>query len=368
MNLADIEKFFELWAPRWTAWERDNVGIQVGRRSHRVRRVLVTLDVTPEVIDEAVSRKADTIISHHPLLFRPAKSLSDGDEVGSMALSLAEKKIALYSAHTNLDAAPEGVSFALARTLGVATPRFLAPAKDSLVKLAVFVPEDHAERVASAMADAGAGVIGEYTSCSFRIKGKGTFRGSASSHPFSGAPMRLEEVEELRVEMLVPRAHVNSVVRAMKAVHPYEEVAYDVYTLETPNPNFGMGAIGTLSKSVKLSSFLSRIKKVLGAESVRYAGDLHQEIKTVGVCGGSGSELLDVAIGAGADILVTADVRYHTYHSAAGRIALVDAGHWETEQVVLPVIARRLKEWSGAHKESVDVILTRQRTNPIHSI
>ena len=368
MKLADLEKFFEMWAPRWTAWERDNVGIQIGRRSHPVRRVLITLDVTPEIIEEAVRKKADTIISHHPLLFRPAKSLSDSDEVGRLVLSLAEKRIALYSAHTNLDSAPDGVSFALARALGVGTPKFLAPAMNTLVKLAVFVPEEYTAKVAAAMADAGAGVIGEYSSCSFRIEGKGTFRGSASSRPFSGAPKNLEEVDELRLEMLVPRARVNSVVRAMKSVHPYEEVAYDVYPLENGNPNFGMGAVGALSRPVKLASFLRTIKKALRSESLRYTGVLRQEIRTVAVCGGAGSDLLDAAIGAGADVLVTADVRYHAYHAASGHIALVDAGHWETEQVVLPVIGQRLKEWAHAHNETIDVLLTKHRTNPIHSL
>jgi len=368
MKLADIEQFFEAWAPRWTAWERDNVGIQVGRRSHRVQRVLIALDVTPEVIAEAVKDKADTIISHHPLLYRPPSSISDSDDVGAMALSLAEKKIALYSAHTNLDAAPEGVSFALAHILGVVRPRFLAPAKESLVKVVVFVPEGHADRVANAMAEAGAGVIGEYSSCSFRQKGKGTFRGSASSRPFSGKPLSFEEVEEIRLEMLAPRARVNAVVRAMKSVHPYEEVAYDLYRLENANANFGMGTIGDLRRPVRLSAFLSKVKKALKAESVRYAGILGQEISSVAVCGGGGSELIETAIGAGADVLVTADVRYHSYHAAAGRIALIDAGHWETEQVILPVVAARLKAWSESHNDRIDIVLTKHMTNPIHSI
>lgn len=368
MKLSDIELFFETWAPRWTAWERDNVGIQVGRRSQHVGRVLLALDVTHEIIDEAVKRKADAIISHHPLLYRPATSLSDGDMVGSLALSLAEKKIALYSAHTNLDAAPDGVSFALARALGVSSPKFLAPADGTLVKIAVYVPESHSERVAQAMAEAGAGIIGEYSSCSFRTKGKGTFRGSAASHPFEGSPKSLEEVEEVRIEMLAPRASVSSVVRAIKSVHPYEEVAYDVYTLENGSPNFGMGAIGTLKKAAKFSAFIALTKKTLGAESVRFVGSLRQSVTTVAVCGGSGSELLEAAVRAGADVLVTADVRYHAFHAAAGRIALVDAGHWETEQFILPVIARRLNEWSAAHKKSLDVVLTKHITNPIHSI
>lgn len=366
MKLTDLVRFFESWAPHWTAWERDNVGIQVGRRSHRIRRVLVTLDVTPAVVAEAIRKKADTIVSHHPLLFRPPKAFTDTDEVGRLALTLAEKRIALYSSHTNLDVAPDGVSFALARALGVTKPVFLSPLKGSLLKIAVFVPESHLEQVAGAMAEAGAGVIGQYTSCSFRLNGKGTFKGSASTNPFVGTATQLETVEETRLEMLVPRASVNSVVRAMRSTHPYEEVAYDLYTLENSDPNYGMGAIGELSKKVSLSSFLRMLKKSLRAESVRYTGSLRQSVRTVAVCGGSGSQLLDAAVSAGADVLVTADVRYHTFQSAAGRIALVDAGHWETEHVILPVIVRKLREWSAAKNEHLDIRLTQYSTNPIH--
>jgi dinuclear metal center YbgI/SA1388 family protein len=368
MKLTDLEQFFESWAPRWTAWERDNVGVQVGRRSHRVQRILVTLDVTPAVVSEAIRKKVDTIVSHHPLLYRAPKTFTDADEVGRLALTLAEKRIALYSSHTNLDAAPEGVSFALAKVLGVKDARFLTPLKGALLKIAVFVPESHVEQVAGAMAEAGAGVIGQYKSCSFRLKGKGTFEGSASSNPFIGTATNLEAVEEIRLEMLVPRASVSSVVRAMRSAHPYEEVAYDLYALENSDPNYGMGAIGNLKRKVTLSSFLRVLKKSLHAETVRYTGSLRQSVQTVAVCGGSGSELLDAAVSAGADVLVTADIRYHTFHSSTGRIALVDAGHWETEHVVLPVIARKLREWSAAQHEHLDIILTKHRTNPIHSI
>ncbi len=367
MKLADIEQFFETWAPRWTAWERDNVGIQVGRRSHTVRRVLVALDVTPEVIEEARKQKADTIVSHHPLLFRPPPSVSDTDSVGSMVLSLAEQKIALYSAHTNLDSAPDGVSFALARALGILKPRFLAPLKDSLVKIAVFVPESHVERVARAMSEAGAGIIGEYASCSFRLGGKGTFRGSASSRPFSGKPLQLEVVDETKLEMLVPRADVNAVVHAMKKEHPYEEVAYDLYTLENMNPNFGMGAIGELGKPTTLGLFLKKVKKALDVRSIRYTGAEQKKIGRVAVCGGAGTELLETAIASHADVLVTADVRYHAFHSAVDRIALVDAGHWETERLVLPVIADRLRACAAARNNDFYVTITKHITNPIRT-
>lgn len=367
MKLADIERFFESWVPRWTAWERDNVGLQVGRRSRRVKNVLVALDVTPEIVGEAIRKDIDLIVSHHPLLFRPPSSISDSTPVGSLLLSLAEHRIALFSAHTNLDASPDGVSFALARALGIPNPVFLAPMKDSLAKLAVFVPADYVEAVTAAMAEAGAGVVGEYTSCSFRSEGIGQFRGSEKSSPFSGKPLRLEEVDETRLEMIVPRARLQAVVAAMKSAHPYEEVAYDIYSLENTNPNFGMGALGDLPRSIPLKAFLTRLKKAIHAESVRFTGSLTQKIQRVAVCGGAGAELLEHAVSAKADVFVTADVRYHPFHEAAGRIALVDAGHWETEQVVLPVLASKLRSWAASQNEKLVVSLTQHSTNPIHS-
>lgn len=367
MELEDIERCFEAWAPRWTAWERDNVGLQVGRRSRKISKILVALDMTPEVLEEAAAMKAELIVTHHPLLFRPPSSVSDSDPTGAMILSLAEKRIALFSAHTNLDAASGGVSFALAQALGVDKPRFLTPLKDTLVKIAVFVPEQHAEVVAAAMAENGAGIIGEYQECSFRVSGIGTFHGSEHSTPTVGKPQQLEKVSEVRVEMVVPRSRISAVVAAMKSVHPYEEVAYDLYMLENGNPNFGMGAVGTIAKQQTVRSFLGLVKKTLHAESLKYTGSLNQTVKRIAVCGGSGSELLEDAIRAKADVFVTADVRYHGFQSARGRIALIDAGHYETERVVLPAIAERLRSIAKSRHEKLVVTITKQSTNPIHS-
>ena len=367
MKLAEIERFFDTWVPRWTAWERDNVGLQVGRRSRRVKNVLVALDVTPEIVGEAIRNNADLIVSHHPLLFRPPSSISDSTSVGSILLSLAEHRIALFSAHTNLDASGEGVSFALAHALGIKEPSFLAPLNNSLAKIAVFVPASHVDQVAAAMAEAGAGVIGEYDSCSFRLEGKGTFRGSANARPYAGKALRHEEVGETRLEMILPRARTAAVVAAMKGAHPYEEAAYDVYLLENANPNFGMGAVGELRRPMSLRQFLTSVKKATGAKSVRFTGSLTQKVRRVAVCGGAGSDLLDHALSAKADVFVTADVKYHPFHEAAGRIVLVDAGHWETEHLVLPVLASKLRAWASTQHENLVVSVTQHSTNPIHS-
>ncbi len=366
MTIAEVEQCMDSWAPRWTAWERDNVGLQVGDRQRRVRRMLVCLDVTEAVVDEAIDKKIDLIIAHHPLLFRPPSAVVTSEPVGNLVLRLAEHRIALYASHTNLDSAKDGVNFALARTLGLQQPKFLQPLQETLVKVVVFVPHDHVDSVASAMSDAGAGMIGEYESCSFRLEGKGTFRGSSASTPFVGKKGKLESVEEVRLEMIAPRARISAIVESMRRVHPYEEVAYDVYPLLNSNPNYGLGVIGTLPRPHTLRSFLQQARQALRAEALRYAGDLKQRVRRVAVCGGSGSDLLSTAVAAGADVFVTADVRYHTYHAAEGRIALVDAGHWETEQVVLPVVAERLREFVSSKRGRVQVFITQQNTNPTH--
>jgi len=367
MTVADIEKFFDMWAPRWAALERDNVGLQVGDSLQSVKRILVTLDVTGEVVSEAERKKVDLIVSHHPLLFRPPSTITSSDRVGRLVLRLAQKKIAVFSAHTNLDSARDGVSFSLARVLGLRNIRFLTPLKDTLVKVAVFVPEEHVEKVTSAMATAGAGVIGNYTSCSFRLRGKGTFKGSQDTRPFVGKALQMEIVDEVRLEMLAPRATLPDVITAMKNAHPYEEVAYDVYPLQNADPNFGVGAIGELPRPLTLKALLNRAKKRLNAESLRYVGHLDRQVHRVAVCGGSGSELLNEAITAGADVFLTADVRYHAFHEARDRIALVDAGHWETEHTALPAIERRLREFINQTGDEVQVFLSQCSTNPTHS-
>lgn len=308
MRVVDIIKSLNEWAPKWAAWEKDNIGLQVGDEQQKVTKVFVTLDVTRQTISEAIARKADLIISHHPLLFQPISAITTRDSIGKTVLQLVKHKIALFSAHTNLDFAKDGVSFTLAKSLGLENIRFLSPIKNLLAKIVIFVPEKNCRQVMQAMSQAGAGVIGEYTSCSFSMEGKGSFRGSTSSNPFIGKQNKLESVEEIRLEMITPRANISEVIAAMQGVHPYEEVAYDIYFVENPNHNFGMGAIGKLPKPQSLGTFLHNIKRALGSKALRFAGSPLKKIHQVAVCGGSGSELLPDAINAGADAFVTADI------------------------------------------------------------
>lgn len=368
MTVSDIERIMEDWAPLWTAWDRDHVGLQLGRRNQRVSKVMVALEVTDGIVEEAIRRKIDLLVTHHPPFFHPVTSVIDADQTGNHILTLAQHNIAVYSSHTNLDSARGGVSFALARALGIRNARMLQPLEGKLSKIIVFAPATHVEQIAARMSANGAGTIGDYEACSFRTEGIGTFKGTADSRPFLGKKASYEHAKEVRLEMVTPSARVADVVQGIKEVHPYEEVAYDVYPVATPSVNFGMGAIGSLARETTLRAFLRTCKRSLGAAALRYTGTDRQNVRTVAVCGGSGSDLLGAAVRAGADVFVTADVRYHTFHAAQGRIALVDAGHWETEHCVLEPVRKRLLEATQRLNQRVFITLAHTSTNPVQSI
>jgi dinuclear metal center YbgI/SA1388 family protein len=305
------------------------------------------------------------IVSHHPLLFTPLRSVTPATAEGRILRELLRANIALYSAHTNLDFTDGGTSFALAETLGLAGVRFLETPYRNQRKIVTFVPPDRADAVAAAMAGAGAGKIGNYDQCSFRVEGTGTFRGNASSRPSVGKPGRLERTGEVRLEMMLPEWSVATVVRAMHEAHPYEEVAYDVYPLDNENPAYGMGVIGALKRPVPLLRFLRHLKRALGTGALRYAGDPGRTVRTVALCGGSGGKLLSSAIRAGADCFVSADLRYHAFHEASGKIALVDAGHYETETPVVGAIIARLTREAKRRGAPPQVLRAGRVANPV---
>jgi dinuclear metal center YbgI/SA1388 family protein len=365
VTVRDIQEFMEAWAPADIAWERDNVGLQTGDPGTRLRGILVALDVTEGIVAEAVRRGANLIVSHHPLLFRPLRTVTDGTPRERCLAALIRKGVALYSAHTNLDFTRDGTSFALAGALGVTVEGFLKSPFTLQEKIVTFVPPSHADRVASAMAEAGGGRVGAYENCSFRTAGRGTFRGTGTSHPVIGRKGVLEDVEEVRLEMAAPRRAVGKVVRAMIGAHPYEEVAYDVYPLDNTSSEYGMGTIGSLGRSVPLRQFLATVRSSLGAPALRWTGDPRSSVQKIALCGGSGSDLLPDAVRSGADVFVTADVRYHTYQEAEGTIALVDAGHYETEIPVVASVVARLRREIQSRGERIPVRAASQSTNPV---
>lgn len=365
MTVNDIHTILAAWAPKEIAWERDNVGLQVGDMKAEVAGILVALDCTERIVTEAKKRNANLIVTHHPLLFRPPKTITPGDEVGKCIRALIANNIHLYSAHTNLDFTRGGVSFAIAEALGLQEVDFLRTPHRVQKKIVTFVPEAQVAKVRDAMAAAGAGVIGNYDHCSFGTIGAGSFRGNEASNPSVGEKGKLEQVSEVRLEMIANQWDVPRVLKAMRASHPYEEVAYDVYALENASNEFGEGIIGSLPKAMRIENFLTLVKKSLGAKAVRRTVSFGKPIRKVAACGGAGADLLDTAIACGADAFITADVRYHDFHRAAHRIVLVDAGHYETEHLVVEALVKRLKKEFVAWGKGIPVSAARQSTNPI---
>ncbi|MEM9664417.1 MAG: Nif3-like dinuclear metal center hexameric protein [Bacteroidota bacterium] len=364
-----IIQALEAWAPAASAQSYDQVGLQVGRADQEIDRGLIALDLTEDVVQEAAAQGAQVIITHHPLLFKPLRRVTPQDASGHLVLKLAQADIAYYAIHTNLDAAHGGVSFALARQLGLEQVSFLAPEASTLCKLVVFVPLDHVDRVREALGQAGAGHLGAYAECAFTVQGTGTFRPLPQAQPFIGeAGGGLERVAEARLETVVPRWSVQRAVAAMRAAHPYEEVAYDVYPVEQPTPNQGLGAIGVLPEAEALPRFLSRVATALDTSILRYVGADNAMVQRVAVCGGSGSSLIGQAKRAGADAYVTADITYHSYFEAltpSGRpqMALVNAGHYETEAITETLLV----DWLTERFPTVAWARTQHRTSPVRS-
>lgn len=368
-SIRDIIETLEEWAPPGSAQDYDNVGLQVGNADRTVTTALVALDATPQVLREAEEIGAELVITHHPLLFRPLEGVTADDFVSSLALRFAEARIGLYSAHTNLDAAPGGVSFALAERLDLQDVEFLNTFEDSLYKLAVFVPEEAFEDVRQALADAGAGRIGNYEACAFASEGTGYFKPRAEATPYIGeADGDVESAQERKLEVEVARWNLDSVLSAMEAAHPYEKVAYDLYPVKQKNSRAGLGAVGRLNTPMPLSDVLDRIATRLDAGSLRYAGDGEATVERVAVCGGAGSDFIGMARRAGADAYVTADVKYHEFFEVLDgegtpEMALIDPGHYESEAVTEPL----LRDWFEERFPEVSWHRTETTTSPMRT-
>ncbi|MFB6229743.1 MAG: Nif3-like dinuclear metal center hexameric protein [Salinibacter sp.] len=349
-TIADIANALEDWAPPGSAQDYDNVGLQVGNARRSVSAAVLALDATPDVLAEAKEHDAELVVTHHPLLFQPLDGVTADGYVSNLALRFAEAGIGLYSAHTNLDAAPQGVSFALADRLGLTDVGFLDGFEDTLYKLAVFVPEDAFDDVRQALADAGAGQIGDYEACAFATEGTGFFKPGSDTDPHIGeAGGEVESAAERKLEVEVVHWDLSTVMAALQDAHPYEEVAYDLYPVAQKNSQAGLGALGHLDKPVPLSDFLDRVATRLDAGSLRYAGAPDATIERVAVCGGAGSDFIGTARGAGADAYVTADVKYHEFFDALDtdgtpQMALIDPGHYETEALTEALLRNWLQE------------------------
>ena len=342
--MARIAEAVERIAPLALAEEWDNCGLQAGDPQAEANRVLVALTPLPEVFDEAEEKGTDFLLLHHPLIFRPLKTIVTSSYPGDLLARAIRNGLAVYAAHTSYDAAPAGVSVALARALGLGGPlRVLSP-RGALRKLVVFVPEENVDAVAKALAGAGAGVIGDYTECTFRTRGAGTFRGGDETNPYLGEKGRLEEVEEVRMETVVPAHALRRAVEAATAVHPYEEMALDVYPVEGSPEGCGYGRLGTLPEQFTAGELRDHVSESLGFPS-RLVADAGRRIEVVAVLGGSGGSFIPEAAASGAHAFVTGDVDYHDALLAESLgLTVIDAGHAATELPSLEPLALRLAE------------------------
>jgi dinuclear metal center YbgI/SA1388 family protein len=366
-RLADWIALVDRCYPERDAQGWDAVGLHVGAPDDPVTKVLVALDVTEDVLDEAAAEGADLVLAHHPLLFRPLERLTPATASGKLALRAARARIGVLAAHTNLDAAVPGTTDPIVEALDLVEVEPLVRGPGAArVKLVTFVPVEATDAVLGALARAGAGVIGEYEECSFRVAGTGTFRPSAAANPVVGERGERNAVEEHRLEVVLPAARLAAVVRALEAAHPYEEVAHDVYPLLGDEPTGkGSGRVGRLAEPLPLREVADRLAVGLPSPHLRLAGDPDRLVSRVAACGGAGDGHIADALRVGADVYVTGDLRHHvTLDAMTLGMALIDAGHFATEAPAMEAARSRLEE--AAREDGLDAVLlaSRLRTEP----
>jgi dinuclear metal center YbgI/SA1388 family protein len=352
-----VIQMMEQLAPKHYAMPDDKIGLQLGTLNKEIRNVLVALDVTEDVVMEAIQKHADLIIAHHAIVYRPLKHLQTDTPAGRLYEKLIKHDIAVYIAHTNLDVADGGVNDMMAQALGLTGLSHLeAVHTEKLMKLVVFIPETHQEQVRNAVFNAGAGGIGHYSHCSFNLTGTGTFLPGDGAKPFIGAAGQFESVMEVRFETVLPESIERKVIQAMLKAHPYEEVAYDLYPLELKGRTFGLGRVGKLSEPCSVAELVDQVKQAFSVPTVRIVGELQQIVKKVAVLGGAGSRYIQPALFAGADVLITGDIDYHSAQDAlAAGLILIDPGH-NVEKIMKHHVAEYLTKHLLEKKYTTRVI------------
>lgn len=342
-RVSDILGIINKIAQPALAEEWDNVGLMVGDPAAQVKRIMVALDGVRETVDAAISEGCQLLLTHHPFIFRPLRKVSTGDPTGRLVAQAIKHDLAVISLHTNYDIADGGLNDLLAERLGVHNCKPLkVTGTGELVKLGVFVPKGHEEQVLAALFRFS-GFIGNYSDCSFRCHGVGTFRPLEGANPFIGEVGKRESVEEARIEVLLRKTDLSAAVIALRKAHPYEEPAFDLYPLLNSGQPWGLGRIGELGAATTLEGFAGEVKKRLGLSGVRFVGAGKRKVKRVALCGGSGASLISDAHRLGADLFVTGDVKYHDARDAeALGLALVDAGHFGTEILMVQGVAARV--------------------------
>ncbi|WP_409270682.1 Nif3-like dinuclear metal center hexameric protein [Neobacillus sp. SCS-31] len=368
INGHELIRLMESFSPKEYAMEGDRIGLQIGQLNRPVDKVLIALDLVEEVVDEAIEKGVQLIIAHHPPIYRPLAKLATDTAQGRIFEKLIKHDISVYAAHTNLDVATGGVNDMLSEALGLENSEVLVPTyEEQLKKIVVFVPHEHAGQVMEAMGNAGAGAIGNYSHCSFSTGGTGRFLPGEGTNPFIGSEGKVEEVEEVRIETIVPERLAKKVVSAMTKAHPYEEPAYDIYPLENKGATLGLGRIGTI-KEITLREFAEKVKTDLGVEAVRVVGNLDAKVKKVAVLGGDGNKYFSHAKFKGADVYVTGDIYYHVAQDALMLgLNIVDPGH-NVEKIMKKGLASVLSGLCVEAGFDAEVLPSEIDTNPFKVI
>ncbi|GGF07781.1 GTP cyclohydrolase 1 type 2 [Halobacillus andaensis] len=362
VTVGDVISKLEERAPASFAFDWDNVGLQVGSKKQTVKKVMVTLDVLERVVDEAIENDIDLIIAHHPLLFVKLDKIDVSTPKGRTIQKLLTHNICVYASHTNLDIAQGGVNDVMSELLEIEDAKpLIETKKDNLIKLAVYVPDTHVDRVRDAISEAGAGHIGNYSHCTYQVNGEGTFKPQAGSEPYIGNQGELEKVQEKRIETILPKSSLPQVLDAMFTAHPYEEAAYDLYPLLNEGSSEGVGRIGSLKNPVTLKKLCERVKEKYNISSLRFVGDPEQMVQRVAVLGGSGEKYYAAALNQGADVYITGDMTFHLAQEAEeDGLAVIDPGH-HVEKVMMP----ELKKWiKSCFETDVQVMISQSNTEP----
>ena len=361
MRIKEIIEHLEGIAPLNYQESYDNSGLIVGDANQEVHKAMISLDCTEEVVEDAISKGCNLIISHHPIVFSGLKRFTGKNYVERTVIKAIKNNIALYAIHTNLDNILGGVSSKMAEKLGLENQAILRPKAGFLKKLVVYVPRTHVEEVRTALFDAGAGSIGDYDQCSYNTAGYGTFRPLDGANPTIGKVGEQERVEETKIEVILPAQLERKILVSMLSAHPYEEVAYQIVGIENPHSYVGSGVIGNLKVPMSESDFLGYLKEKMNLNVIRHTQTLGKEISRVAVCGGAGGFLLGDAKRSGADIFITSDYKYHEFFDAEGELIIADIGHFESEQftqeLLLDIIQKKFANFA--------VLLTEIDTNPI---
>ena len=361
MQIAEIISFLETLAHPSLQEHYDNAGLITGNADWECNGIIIALDTTEEVVLEAITKKCNLIVAHHPIIFSGLKKINGKNYVERAVIAAIKNDIAIYAIHTNLDNVIQGVSGKMANLLGLQNVTILAAKENTLSKLFTFVPVAKAEQVRNAIFNAGGGYIGNYSECSFNVEGTGTFKASRGTNPYVGNIDELHREKEIKIEVIFPSFLENKIVAAMKGAHPYEEVAFDVVNLSNSNQQIGSGVIGELPEPISEKIFLSKLKEIFGIRVLRHTVLLNKPIKKVALCGGAGSFLISKALAAKADVYVTADLKYHEFFDANGQMLLADIGHYESEQFTINLLYDVLEQ----KFPTFAILKTTVETNPV---